>query len=198
MNNNQQPTTDEMVNRHMGLVVSLAKRYARSTSIPLEDLIQEGCIGLLNAIKRFDPARGVAFSTYATPWIAKYVRLAIRKECRRIHTSSIFDPIEDDLLIADTIPSGDDTQEEVETRDRDDELDARLDILSPLERQIIISRFGLCGGDEHTQREVAKLLKLSVVTIRKIEQEALHRLRATYEKRERGESVVAQADLWAA
>ena len=53
-----------IVERHLGLVSTVARRY-RDLGLPLEDLIQEGSIGLLEAVDRFDPTRGAAFSTYA-------------------------------------------------------------------------------------------------------------------------------------
>ena len=53
-----------LVEGHMGLVRSLARRY-RDMGLPVEDLVQEGAIGLLEAIEHFDPLRGASFSTYA-------------------------------------------------------------------------------------------------------------------------------------
>ena len=53
-----------LVEEHMGLVRAIAFRY-RDLGLPLEDLVQEGAIGLLGAVDNYDPARGTAFSTYA-------------------------------------------------------------------------------------------------------------------------------------
>jgi len=54
---------------NQGLVVAIAERYAAHCSLPLEDLIQLGHIGLIRAIEKFDPAEGVAFSSFAVPYI---------------------------------------------------------------------------------------------------------------------------------
>ena len=53
-----------IVEEHMGLVRSIAFRY-RNLGLPVEDLVQEGAIGLLTAVDEYDPARGTSFSTYA-------------------------------------------------------------------------------------------------------------------------------------
>lgn len=63
---------DLMIRHNMGLVHSVARRYGWS-NIPIEDLVQEGSIGLLKAIERFDYAQGAAFSTYATWWIRPFI-----------------------------------------------------------------------------------------------------------------------------
>lgn len=65
--------TNELVMQYCGLVKQQAKKWT-SSRIPFEDLVQEGIIGLLEAAKRFDKDRGCQFSTYAIPWVKKYMR----------------------------------------------------------------------------------------------------------------------------
>jgi RNA polymerase sigma factor (sigma-70 family) len=69
---------DALVLHNMRLVVAIARQYARGMhDLGLEDLFQEGCIGLMRAIARFAPERGVRFSTYAFWWIHHAIQRAI-------------------------------------------------------------------------------------------------------------------------
>jgi RNA polymerase primary sigma factor len=67
----------------MRLVINIAKAY-RNRAIPLEDLIQEGAIGLMQAAERFDPDKGFRFSTYATHWIRQAIGRAIDNKSKAI------------------------------------------------------------------------------------------------------------------
>jgi RNA polymerase sigma-32 factor len=65
---------EEIINRNLRLVVSVASRYAAATEgHALMDAVQDGCIGLMRAIETFDPERGVRFLSYAVPWIRVHV-----------------------------------------------------------------------------------------------------------------------------
>jgi RNA polymerase sigma-B factor len=71
------------IEEHLPLVTSLARRYAREDE-PFEDLVQAGTVGLIKAVDRFDPGRGVAFSTYAVPVIEGEIRHHLRDAGRLV------------------------------------------------------------------------------------------------------------------
>jgi RNA polymerase primary sigma factor len=79
-----QATRAAMVKAHLRLVVAIAKKYRRRSSVEFLDLIQEGNIGLMHAIEKFDYRRGVKVSTYAVWWIRQAIARAIADKGRMI------------------------------------------------------------------------------------------------------------------
>lgn len=84
------PPTDELqrlVQDNLGFVIKVACEY-RNFGIPLEDLIGEGCVGLIHAAARFDPGRGNRFVTYAASWVRKSILRALSQNARTIRIPS--------------------------------------------------------------------------------------------------------------
>lgn len=73
----------KLVEANMRLVMNIAKHY-RNALVPFEDLVQEGAIGLMNAVERYDPSKGYRFSTYATHWIRQAIGRAIDNKAKTV------------------------------------------------------------------------------------------------------------------
>ena len=88
----QQTATHTLVEEHLGLVVHIAKRYAGSYLghhvLDLDDLVQEGVLGLMHAAEKFDARKGFRFSTYAIHWIRQAIGQAIMNESRAVRLPS--------------------------------------------------------------------------------------------------------------
>lgn len=76
---------DQIIEANLRLVLSIASQFAQKSIVPLEDLVQEGCLGLIRAVDKFDWKKGNRFSTYAVWWIRQYIVRAIAEHTRFIH-----------------------------------------------------------------------------------------------------------------
>ena len=173
-----------LVERNLRLVVYIAKKF-ESTGINIEDLISIGTVGLMKAANTFQPDKNIKLATYASRCIENEILMYLRKSNGQKREISIDEPLNVDwdgneLLLSDVLGSDADVVcrriEEVEERKMVRESVARL---RPREREIIELRFGLGGGRERTQKEVADMLGISQSYISRLEKKIMEELRVS-------------------
>lgn len=164
---------NRMVEANVALVAHLARRLRPVDSpVPLPDLVQEGVLGLMQAVERFDPDRGHRFSTYATWWIRGAILRALREAP---HTASLTgdDGLEDDVPAEVRDPLDGVAHENLQAG-----LPELLETLPDHGRKVVALRYGLDGHADHSVAETARVLGTSQARVRRIEEGALARLRA--------------------
>lgn len=173
---------NRLIEHNLRLVVYIAKRF-ENTGIGIEDLISIGTIGLVKAISSFCPDKNIKLATYASRCIENEILMYIRKNTGQRNEVSIDEPLNVDwdgneLLLSDVL-AGDEENilYEIEQTEEKEILRAAVAALPPREREIIELRFGLLGGDEMTQKEVADRLGISQSYISRLEKKIISRLR---------------------
>ena len=167
-----------LIERNLRLVVYIARRF-ENTGINIEDLISIGTIGLIKAVGTYRTDKNIKLATYASRCIENEILMFLRKNAGRRVEVSFDEPLNTDydgneLLLSDVLG----TEADVVMRPLEDDVDlcllaSALDTLSPREREIITLRFGLGGGKEQTQKEVAERLGISQSYISRLEKEIL-------------------------
>ena len=170
---------DEMVRHNLRFVVMLARRD-QHRSLGILDLVQEGALGLMRAVEKFDPERGVRFASYAVWWIREAFARALASREDTICFSDTPPKEKEDSSPADLVPAPEETSPEtaILTADTARGLSQALTYLPVQEADIIRLRFGLGEGHTHTLEQVGQRLGLSREQVRLREQRALARLRA--------------------
>ena len=171
-----------LIERNLRLVVYIARRF-ENTGINIEDLISIGAIGLIKAINTYKNDKNIKLATYASRCIENEILMYLRKNANRKGEVSFDEPLNTDwdgneLLLSDVLGTDADVvmrpiEEDVER----DLLAAAIRALSPREKQIITLRFGLGGGKEQTQKEVADRLGISQSYISRLEKRIICRLK---------------------
>ena len=171
-----------LVEHNLRLVAYIAKRF-ESTGANIEELISIGTLGLMKAVSTFNKDKSIKLATYASRCIENEILMFLRKSSTQRREISIDEPLTVDwdgneLLLSDILGSDAD----VVSREMEEDEERRLlreavNELNPRERVIIEMRFGLSGGEEMTQKEVADALGISQSYISRLEKRIMERLK---------------------
>lgn len=215
---------NKIIEHHLRLVVKIAFQYRATSTLSILDIIEEGNLGLLHAVEKFEPEKGNRFSTYAVWWIYHYIDRAIMNqgslvrvpihvikganaykrleasldnmgadrdaeletlakkmkkhaEARAIGCVSLDDPNCEGVLSHLALHDQHDILEQLESVDLLERVKRALEHLNPLEKVVLVSRFGLSGAEEKTLESLADELSYSREGIRQIQKSALSKLK---------------------
>lgn len=175
-----------LIEHNLRLVVYIARKF-ENTGIGIEDLISIGTIGLIKAIRTFRAEKQIKLATYASRCIENEILMYIRKNSALRGEVSIDEPLNIDwdgneLLLSDVIGTEEDTVgRDIERNEDERTIRAAVAELDERERVIIELRYGLYGGEERTQKEVADMLGISQSYISRLEKKIIRRLRERIE-----------------
>ncbi|CAG9611088.1 RNA polymerase sigma-35 factor [Bacillus rhizoplanae] len=176
-----------LIERNLRLVVYIARKF-ENTGINIEDLISIGTIGLIKAVNTFNPEKKIKLATYASRCIENEILMHLRRNNKNRSEVSFDEPLNIDwdgneLLLSDVLG----TDEDIITKDLEATVDRHLLMkalhqLNDREKQIMELRFGLDGGEEKTQKDVADMLGISQSYISRLEKRIIKRLRKEFNK----------------
>ncbi len=171
-----------LIEHNLRLVAHIVKKFD-NTGEDMEDLISIGTIGLIKAIESYRPNKGTKLATFAARCIENEILMHLRSLKKTRKDVSLHDPIGTDkegneITLIDILGSeADDVIKEVDLKIEKSKIYRNLDILDDREKEVVVGRFGLdTGGEERTQREIAKELGISRSYVSRIEKRALMKL----------------------
>ena len=171
-----------LIVHNLRLVVYIAKKF-ESTGVQIEDLISIGTLGLIKAVNTFRLSKNIKLATYASRCIENEILMYLRKTNPAKAEVSYFEPLNVDwdgneLLLSDILGSEpEDVYRDLECEDERSRLYRAVNSLEERERVIMTMRFGLGGGREYTQKEVADALGISQSYISLLEKRIIEKIK---------------------
>ena len=179
----------ELIQHNLRIVVYIARKFD-NTGVDGDDLISIGTIGLIKAINSFKADKNIKLATYASRCIENEILMYLRRIARLKTEVSFDEPLNTDfegneLLLSDVLgTSADSVYGDIESNAEKEQLKEALKKLSERERKIMFLRFGLGGGEEMTQKDVADMLGISQSYISRLEKKIILRLKKEIAKME--------------
>ena len=187
MNSNETAVRNALIEHNLRLVVYIARKF-ENTGIGIEDLISIGTIGLIKAVNSFDPDKNIKLATYASRCIENEILMVLRRNSRLRMEVSLDEPLNTDwdgneLLLSDILGTEPDLVSKQLYADVEKQLlYLAISKLGERERRIISLRYGLAGGREYTQKEVADMMGISQSYISRLEKRIISQLHDAMEK----------------
>ena len=179
----------ELIKHNLRLVVYIARKFD-NTGVDGDDLISIGTIGLIKAINSFRVDKNIKLATYASRCIENEILMYLRRTAKLKSEVSFDEPLNTDfegneLLLSDVLgTSAESVYGDIESNAEKEQLKEALKKLSERERKIMFLRFGLGGGEEMTQKDVADMLGISQSYISRLEKKIILRLKKEISKME--------------
>lgn len=173
---------EELIVHNLRLVVYIAKKF-ENTGIPIEDLISIGTLGLIKAVNTFRISKNIKLATYASRCIENEILMYLRKSNPAKAEVSYYEPLNVDwdgneLLLSDVLGSEpDEIYRDLESDDERTRLYKAVNSLNKREKMIMTMRFGIGGGREFTQKEVADALGISQSYISRLEKRIIDKIK---------------------
>lgn len=177
----------ELIRHNLRLVVYIARKF-ENTGIDADDLASVGTIGLIKAINSFKTDKNIKLATYASRCIENEILMYLRRTAKLKSEISFDEPLNTDfdgneLLLSDILgTSAESVYGGVEASAEKELLKEAMEKLSERERKILFLRFGLNGGEEMTQKDVADMLGISQSYISRLEKRIIERLKKEISK----------------
>lgn len=176
-----------LIVHNLRLVVYIAKKFESKTT-STEDLVSIGTIGLMKAVRTFNPKKNIKLATYASRCIENEILMHLRKVNNMKGEMSFDEPLSVDwdgneLTLRDVL--GTEPDDVYENLEYDDEKRLLLDIVDALpekERKLMVMRFGLDGGAGHTQKQLADSMGISQSYISRLEKRILAKIKNEIER----------------
>ena len=172
----------KLIEHNLRLVVYVAKRFS-STDIDVDDLISIGSLGLIKAVNTFNSDKNIKLATYASKCIENEILMYLRKISKQKQMVSLDEPLNVDsegneLVLFDLLPMEENCPQDSMEKSTEKKILWRIiNKLNSREKEIMVLRFGLMGGEELTQKEVADSLGISQSYISRLEKKIVVKIR---------------------
>ena len=166
-----------LIEHNLRLVAHIVKKYG-AVSSDQDDLVSIGTIGLIKAIDTFDVDKKIKLSSYASRCIENEILMYFRSQKKTSLDVSLDESIDTDkdgnpLTLMDILSYDDNIAEKLETKINTEKVYEIIKTLPERERQIIVMRYGLDGGEPLTQKQTAQILNISRSYVSRIEKKAI-------------------------